>query len=540
MLRFLLILLVTASCATGWAIGPALGQNRLALVIGNDAYGYVPILRKAVNDAHSVAAALAERDFEVVRVIDADRRTMNRHISRFTARLEPGDTALLFFAGHGVEIDGENYLLPVDIVSPAAGEQDFIKAESIALSSLLDRIRATGAKVTIALIDACRDNPFAATTGRSIGRTRGLGRISAPEGTFVIFSAGAGQMALDELVENEPENNSVFTRTLLPRLSRPGLELRDLVKEVRIEVRNSARTVNHAQFPAYYDELLGEFYFAGRRSPSVEVVRDPPAGPSAIQSDFAQALERGTPEAFDAFLTAYGDGYPDAPSVAAARALLAAKRAEMEARETGDGGTPTDGGSAGSASAFNLRAHIRLVQSELNRLGCDAGVADGQAGAKTRRAFARAVAEADLPLQSRDLNDPSTLEMLRGVDGTVCQEDVAVEPAEPEPGLADGSNQPTSIDISGIWDVRSSCPMFIKTTGRLEIEHVSGNRFEGFFTDSLDQQASSVILVEGLDVQTSDDFGWITTSTTMRLTPDGRSAAGSSSTFCDVEWKRLS
>lgn len=264
---------------------PASAQNRVALVIGNDAYTDVPVLRKAVSDAEAVASTLSDQGFEVMSAVDADRRAMNRQISAFTSRLGIGDTAFLFFAGHGVEIDGENYLLPVDIVSPSAGEQDFVKAESIALSALLDRVGQTGAKVTLAVIDACRDNPFAITTGRSIGRTRGLGRIAAPEGTFVIYSAGAGQMALDELVENEAQSNSVFTRTLLPKLAEPGLELRDLVKEVRLEVRNLAKSVNHAQFPAYYDELLGEFYIAG----------DAPIGPRTRQRP-AQQVAVARPE----------------------------------------------------------------------------------------------------------------------------------------------------------------------------------------------------------------------------------------------------
>ena len=538
MLRVWLISLIMACCSAM----SASAQNRLALVIGNDAYSDVPALRKAVNDAEAIAAELAARGFDVMTAIDADRREMNRHISRFTAKLEPGDTALLFFAGHGVEIDGENYLLPVDIVSPAAGEQDFIKAESIALSSLLDRIRTTGAKVTLAFIDACRDNPFASTTGRSIGRTRGLGRISAPEGTFVVFSAGAGQMALDELVENEPERNSVFTRTLLRKLPRPGLELRELVKEVRIEVRNSARSVDHAQFPAYYDELLGEFYFAGRLPTAAEITPDPPASPDDMQSDFATALERGTADALEGFLTAYAADNPDAPSVTAARALLIARRAETEAADRETEPTPVGSGTSAPASRVDRREHIRLVQRELNRLGCDAGAADGQAGAKTKRAFARAIAAADLPLRPQDLSDadtlPETLAVLGRVSGTVCREEIAAKPTEPNPPEPDTTSQPTGVDISGTWYVNSSCPLFVETTGRLEIEHVNGAHFEGFFTDSLDQQANSIITVDGLDVRTSDDFGWITTSTDMRLAPDGNSATGSSSTFCDVEWRR--
>lgn len=102
-----------------------------------------PALEKAGADARAVAAALRAQGHDILTAIDAPRREMNRRIAEFTHRLEPGDTAFVFFAGHGVEIDGENYLLPTDIVVPNSGERDFIKSESIALSELLDRVRGT-------------------------------------------------------------------------------------------------------------------------------------------------------------------------------------------------------------------------------------------------------------------------------------------------------------------------------------------------------------------------------------------------------------
>ncbi|MEM1006972.1 MAG: caspase family protein, partial [Pseudomonadota bacterium] len=220
---------------------PLSAQERLALVIGNDRYTSVVDLQKAVADAEAVSDKLRELGFETIEGLNLDRRGMNERISEFTSRLNAGDTAFVFFAGHGVEIDGENYLLPTDIVAPTSGETDFVKSESIALSNLLDRVRATGARTSIAIVDACRDNPFDTVAGRSVGKTRGLGRINAPEGMFVIFSAGAGQMALDRLSDDEAARNSVFTRALLPRLSQPGLELRSMVADLRREVRDLSR-----------------------------------------------------------------------------------------------------------------------------------------------------------------------------------------------------------------------------------------------------------------------------------------------------------
>jgi uncharacterized caspase-like protein len=151
----LLLALIFALAAT-----IATAENRFGLVIGNDSYRSVPALAKARADARAISQALEAQGFDITTVLDAARRDMNRQISQFTSQLQPGDTAFVFFAGHGVEIDGENYLLPTDIIAPSTGGKDFITSESISLSQLLDRVRATGARTTIALIDACRNNPF--------------------------------------------------------------------------------------------------------------------------------------------------------------------------------------------------------------------------------------------------------------------------------------------------------------------------------------------------------------------------------------------
>ncbi|MBY6138253.1 caspase family protein [Leisingera daeponensis] len=144
-------------------------------------------------------------------------------------------------------MDGENYLLPTDIAAPSAGGSAFATSKSIALSDLLDRVRKTGTRSAVVFIDACRNNPFKLVEGRSISTTRGLGRIAAPQGTFVIFSAGAGRLALDRRNEDDTSENSDFTRALLPLQSELGLELRTLAAGLRREVRDLALTVQHIQ-----------------------------------------------------------------------------------------------------------------------------------------------------------------------------------------------------------------------------------------------------------------------------------------------------
>ena len=119
-------------------------------------------------------------------------------------------------------------------------------------------IKRRGAVSTIFVLDACRDNPFAAAGVRSIGTTRGLARVDAPKGVFVLFSAGTGQAALDRLSDTDNDTNSVFTRKLIPLLKTPGLTHVRLAKQVQKQVSALARTVSHDQQPAYYDQIIGE------------------------------------------------------------------------------------------------------------------------------------------------------------------------------------------------------------------------------------------------------------------------------------------
>ena len=174
------------------AVSTSQAAKRIGLVIGNDSYVHVPVLEKARSDARAIAEALSDVGFDVTRVLDADRSQMNRAISTFVGKLQPGDTAFVFFAGHGVEIAGQNFLLPINIEAAANASEDFVKSESIGMNDVLARVQSTGARITLMFIDACRDNPFKNAAGRNIGGSRGLARITAPEGTFVVFSAGAG------------------------------------------------------------------------------------------------------------------------------------------------------------------------------------------------------------------------------------------------------------------------------------------------------------------------------------------------------------
>ncbi len=242
-------------------VSPAQAEKRLALVIGIDDYQEVPKLQKAVGDATAIADKLANLGFIVEKSFNADRRKLNLALANLYKQIEPGDTVLIHYSGHGVEIAGQNYLLPADIPAPDSGQVDLLKAESLSLSTLVETLGEKGASVRILIIDACRDNPFAKSGKRSLGGTRGLGAVEPPKGTFIMFSAGSGQAALDRLNDADTSPTSVYTRVLLSRLDRPGMALRDLAASVREEVDKLSKSVGHEQRPAYYDDLPANFAF---------------------------------------------------------------------------------------------------------------------------------------------------------------------------------------------------------------------------------------------------------------------------------------
>lgn len=161
-----LTLLALVLAIAALAAAPAFAEARRALIVGINDYREITPLQKAVGDAEALKVTLERLGFSVDLVLNADRREFNRAVSAFQTSLDPGDTALVHFSGHGVEIDGQNYLLAADIPKPQSGQQDSIKSEAMSLGDLMQRIASSGAGTRIFIIDACRDNPFAGSGGR--------------------------------------------------------------------------------------------------------------------------------------------------------------------------------------------------------------------------------------------------------------------------------------------------------------------------------------------------------------------------------------
>jgi len=241
--------------------------KRVALVIGNDTYENVPRLQKARNDARAMAKLLTALGFDVVSAEDVGRRAMSRALVEFENKIESGDTALMFFAGHGFAIEGTNFLLPVDVPGAGPDEGGLVRDASFAANGLADRLRDRGAATAVMILDACRDNPFAVKGKRSLAGSRGLVRMSPAEGMFVLYSAGAGQAALDRLGDNDPHPNSVFTRTLIAELSKSDQSMVQVAKRTQAAVRKLAGKVGHEQTPAYYDQIIGDLYLAPEGAP---------------------------------------------------------------------------------------------------------------------------------------------------------------------------------------------------------------------------------------------------------------------------------
>ena len=212
-------------------------QKRVALVVGIDRYDNLDSraqLKKARADARSIAETLKSLGFDVIHKDDTTRSALNGHWQDFLNKLAPGDTAAFYFAGHGVELGGRNYLLPRDVPSVRPGRDELLKRESLSLQEFLADLREKGTRLNLVILDACRDNPFEQVAGRSLGASRGLAVTEPPEGTFIMFSAGSGESALDRLNDDDADPNSVYTRQLLPLLKASGVSLTDVAEQVRV------------------------------------------------------------------------------------------------------------------------------------------------------------------------------------------------------------------------------------------------------------------------------------------------------------------
>jgi Flp pilus assembly protein TadD len=246
-----------ASLLSAQTTVPGTTRRRVALLVGNSRYSFGQPLKNALNDAEDMAAALKNCGFEVTSKSDLSRESFNRLSEGFVSSLNEGDIALFFYAGHGIQIGGANYLIPVDF-NPARGEQ-MVSRDCIDISDLQARIEKTRVFLNILVIDACRNNPF-----HPDARVKGLALMEAGLGTCIALSACPGQTASDR----REGRNGLFTHHLLQELSGPPAPIEQSFKRVKDKVYAASA---QSQRPWLLFDLIGDFALAQA---------DPPQPPS--------------------------------------------------------------------------------------------------------------------------------------------------------------------------------------------------------------------------------------------------------------------
>lgn len=224
-------------------------EKRLALVIGNSDYPKGSYLENPVHDADSVAKKLKELNFDVIKITDCTLRDMNEGVKDFAKRATDYDVALFFYAGHGMQSEGENYLIPIDAELETQAD---VKYNCTSLNYLLDKLDECGCPMKIIVLDACRNNPLARSWSRSIDK--GLAIVNPPKGTFITFSTAAGKTALDGDGHNSP-----YTTAFIESLEKPNLALFDFFNEVGRSVL--AMTDNKQDPWANHSTMGGRFVF---------------------------------------------------------------------------------------------------------------------------------------------------------------------------------------------------------------------------------------------------------------------------------------
>jgi len=321
--QFAIFFLILSLVATT----PGVCENRLAFVVGVNKYDKLPEYRRltrSVDDAEDFSNELRHLSFNVTTGNDLSRPDFNSKWQTFLEQITKDDTVIVFLSGHGVEIEGHNFFLPSDVPYIQFGRQEQLKRESLSIDELLMDLHARAPKVTILILDACRENPMIPPEFKTTAEPGGLAKTEAPEGTFIMYSAAANETALDRLSGDDPVRNSVYMRILLPLMKTPSLPLPDLAQELRRQVRELALRVGHVQRPAYYDSLVGRFCLTG----CDEKALGPTVG-LAIPNDPARAWSWFKDTTSDEALLAYIDKFRYTEF-----SNLAAKRLDLIQRKT--------------------------------------------------------------------------------------------------------------------------------------------------------------------------------------------------------------
>jgi uncharacterized caspase-like protein len=450
-----ILLILSFMIATALSAAPGHAQNRVALVIGNSAYRNVAVLPNPQNDAADMAASLKRLGFSVTSLHDATFDAMRRALVQFGRDAQRADMAIVYFAGHGMEVGGENWLIPVD--AELRSDRD-AENEAITLKSAILQV-SNAVSLGMVILDSCRDNPFAVQMQR-VTRTRavdrGLARVEPADNVLVAYGAKDGTVASDGQGRNSP-----FTAALLNNLEKAGLEIRFLLASVRDDV---LAATNRMQQPFVYGSLSRQEIYLKPPAPSQTATAAPPSPPQPLtEAERAWAAVQAAPSvaALEAFVRRFPDTFyadlarvkieeqkktavaPEPaprpvgalPGAEEERLRQEALRQQKEEQKRQDAerqrlaaleppqkvtpAPPVPAPAAAPPVKANLPEQIRQAQTELNRLGCFGGKPDGRLNDETRKAVSAFLTRTGGTIVETDITD-ELIAALRQQTNAVC------------------------------------------------------------------------------------------------------------------------
>ena len=387
---------------------PSVGatQTRVALVVGNSAYLHTAKLPNPRQDATDTASALRMHGFKIIEGYDLDKVAFDRKIREFAVSLEGAAAGVFFFAGHGLQVAGQNYLVPIDAQLSNVSALEF---EMVRLD-VVHRIMEGQTSTNILFLDACRDNPLARNLARAMGTRsgeigRGLAAVESGIGTLISFSTQPGNVALDGVGTNSP-----FAEALASRI-RTASASEDL-STLLIGVRNKVMAAtNNRQVPWEHSALRAQFYFALRPVGAQSSPQPSPTYDKEVEIIFWNGVKDSKSRAL---LQAYLDRYPDGHSSVLARAMI---------EQTAKGSTPSVS-AAGSPQGHpnsDPAIVVRPLQEELKRVGCYSGPLDGSFNATTKAALERFALLSKITLTAREPSE-AALSAVRNQRSKICTE----------------------------------------------------------------------------------------------------------------------
>jgi uncharacterized caspase-like protein len=352
-MRFLAAVLVGIACLQA-ATQPSRAETRVALVVGNAGYTNVPPLANSANDARLIAETLRGLGFVLVGggpQLDLDKAAFDQKVQLFGSQLQGADVGLFYYAGHGVQVRGTNYLVPISANLTREAEVDF---QMLDTNLVLRQMESAGTKLNLVILDACRNNPFGATSTRSTNR--GLAQMQAPEGTLISFATQPGSVAQDG-----DSGNSPFTRALSQTIRRPGLGIFEAFNEVGLAVMQS--TGNAQQPWVSSSPIRGNFHFSEPVAAPPAQMASPPTAPSMPADELFWLTIRDSK--VSALFSEFVRKFPNSPHVGDAQAhhdqleKLAAlePNPDVSHRSSGPAVLLPTGTYSGSVIRTNLKTH---------------------------------------------------------------------------------------------------------------------------------------------------------------------------------------